>query len=499
MTSDILLGIDLGTTILKAAAFDAATGRLLAHTAARLTIRTAADGTREQNLRDIDRDLVRVVGNLRRRLGRLWRNVVGLGLSAQGGSAILVDRATGRAHTPMQLWNDTRPLGLLPEIAARKSPSYWRRLSYMTQPGAGLARIAWLRRRHPRLFTNNSLYVGAGEYIYFHLTGVWRQDAGSALQVGCYDARRRRIDGEPLHLVGVTEKFVAPMRQDHETHPLSMAGARLLGLPAGIPVAGPYMDHEAGYLSSADVSARPLQCSLGTAWVGNFVTAKAPPPGFNLVLPSPLGRGSLVVRVMSAGNMTQNWALESLIDPDHDKALKQAEAIFDEELLPPDGLVALPWLTQPNFFAPQCVGSGGFFGISTHTTREDLVRATVAGMCFELARIFEAVLAARTCDSVVLGGGASEGRQFRTILAALFQPLPVYRVLDTETAGPRGTLHAFSRKAAQAATRRLRPPAQAVVNRTRKQYELYRELCEVLARSLPGANGVIGHYRRKKP
>ena len=442
---------------------------------------------------------MRVVGNLRRRLGRLWRNVVGLGLSAQGGSAILVDRATGRAHTPMQLWNDTRPLGLLPEIAARKSPSYWRRLSYMTQPGAGLARIAWLRRRHPRLFTNNSLYVGAGEYIYFHLTGVWRQDAGSALQVGCYDARRRRIDGEPLHLVGVTEKFVAPMRQDHETHPLSTAGARLLGLPAGIPVAGPYMDHEAGYLSSADVSARPLQCSLGTAWVGNFVTAKAPPPGFNLVLPSPLGRGSLVVRVMSAGNMTQNWALESLIHPDHAKALKQAEAIFDEELLPPDGLVALPWLTQPNFLAPQCVGSGGFFGISTHTTREDLVRATVAGMCFELARIFEPVLAARICDSVVLGGGASEGRQFRTILAALFQPLPVYRVLDTETAGPRGTLHAFSLKAAQAATRRLRPPAQAVVNRTRKQYELYRELCEVFARGLPGENGVIGHYRRKKP
>jgi sugar (pentulose or hexulose) kinase len=499
MTSDILLGIDLGTSVLKAAAFEARTGRVLAADGVRLPICSDDAGAREQDPRAIDRAFRRLAATLQRRLGRAWSCIAGIGLAAQGGSAILVDRRTGRPLTPMQLWNDTRPLHLLPALAARKPPGYWRRLAFLPEPGAGLARIQWLRRRHPRLFTNNSLYVGAGEYIYFHLTGVWRQDAGSALQVGCYDARRRRIDGEPLHLVGVTEKFVAPMRQDHETHPLSTAGARLLGLPAGIPVAGPYMDHEAGYLSSAGVSARPLQCSLGTAWVGNFVTAKAPPPGFNLVLPSPLGRGSLVVRVMSAGNMTQNWALESLIDPDHAKALKQAEAIFDEELLPPDGLVALPWLTQPNFLAPQCVGSGGFFGISTHTTREDLVRATVAGMCFELARIFEAVLAARTCDSVILGGGASKGRQFRTILAALFQPLPAYRVLDTETAGPRGTLHAFSLKAAQAATRRLRPPAQAVVNRIRKQYELYRELCEVLARSLPGANGVIGHYRRKKP
>ena len=47
----------------------------------------------------------------------------------------------------------------------------------------------------------------------------------------------------------MSSDFVAPLRPGHETAPLSAAGARLLGLTAGIPVAGPYNDHEAGHLA----------------------------------------------------------------------------------------------------------------------------------------------------------------------------------------------------------------------------------------------------------
>ncbi len=291
--SDILLGIDLGTTVLKAAAFDARTGRALADASVRLPVRTAGDGTREQDPAAVGRAVRTVARALQARVGPAWRRVAGVGLSAQGGSAILMDRRTGRALTAMQLWNDTRPLARLAGIAARKPAGYWYRLSWLRQPGAGLARIEWLRERHGRLFHAGNIYGGAGEYLYFKLTGVWRQDAGNALQIGCYDARRGRLDAGPLRLVGLDADFVAPMRRGHETHGLSAGGAALLNLPAGVPVAGPYIDHEAGYLGSAGVSARPLQCSLGTAWVGNYVLRSGSPPatGLNLVLPSPVGPG----------------------------------------------------------------------------------------------------------------------------------------------------------------------------------------------------------------
>lgn len=479
----VLVGIDLGTTLLKAAAVDARTGRLLASSSVRLAVRWGADGTREQDLPVVDAALRRAAGSLRRELGRRWRGVAGVGLAAQGGSAILVDRAGGRAHTPMQLWNDTRPLGLLAEIAARRPAGYWRRLSYQDAPGAGLARMCWLRRRHPGLFGGGNLYVGAGEYVYFRLTGVWRQDAGNALQIGCYDARRHRLAPGPLRLVGADASFVAPLRKGHETHPLSAQGEAVLALPAGLPVAGPYIDHEAAYLAAAGAARRPMLCSLGTAWVGSYVQRRPPPPpgGLNLVLPAPIGRGDLVLRVMRAGTATWDWALAALVDARPGRALARAEAVFRERLLPPAGLVALPWLTRRNPFDPACAGGGGFVGIGPHTTRADLLRAAAAGLCFELAHTVEPAIASGAADGIVLCGGAGRGWYFRALLAALFAPRAVLWLQDDQTAGARGAVHALRTAAGAPRTRRVRRPADLLREKVREAYGRYCRVCEALA------------------
>lgn len=54
MASGVLLGIDLGTTVLKVAAFDGESGRMKAFAARRLSVAASADGKREQDTADID-------------------------------------------------------------------------------------------------------------------------------------------------------------------------------------------------------------------------------------------------------------------------------------------------------------------------------------------------------------------------------------------------------------------------------------------------------------
>ncbi len=476
---DLLLGIDLGTTALKAGVFGAASGRMLAAGTHRLGVRTGDDGAREQAPADVVAGLKRLVSHLRAEIGRPWSHVAGIGLAAQGGSAILCDRQTGAAFTPMQLWNDTRPLSLLADIATRRPSGYWRRLRGIAGPGAGLARIEWLRRRYPSLMSCRSScttrYAGAGEYTFFQLTGVWRQDAGNALQIGCYSVATRALVAGPLETVGVTRDFVAPLRQGHETQPLSANGARLLGLPAGLPVAGPYIDHEAGYLSAAGTADRPLQCSLGTAWVGNFVAKDAPPSswGLDLVLPSPVDARSLILRVMAAGNVAWDWALDTLVSRRRADALMRADAIFAESLLPPDGLVGLPWFTRPNAWDASFAGNGGFLGMNARHTPADLLRALAAGMAFEFAGLFTEVKRPGIVDRVILGGGASQGRGFQQLLAALFAPLPVFVAGDQSLAGARGSIHAFSPRAAQCAVRRIPCPGAALRQRIEAQYRHY--------------------------
>ncbi len=494
----ILIGIDLGTTVLKACAFDQKTGKAVAQASCRLEPDVDNAGKRELDTTQVIRALKRTFAEIRAELGQRWRGVAGLGLAAQGGSCILADRSTGKVRTPMILWNDMRFLPHCREVEARVTTDFWQQLSWRDEPGAGLARILWLRATRPALLKGNVIYAGAGDWLYFMLTGQWRQDAGNALQVGCYNVAKGDLDPAPMALIGADLSLVSPMRKDHETHTLTAAGAKLLGLSPGIPVAGPYMDHEAGYLAgvgAAPEGARPLQFSLGTAWVGNFVlpeTANWTSP-FQLVLPSPAGSGYMVCQPLLTGNVTWDWAWKSLLDPGI--KFSAIDRIFSDSLFPSDGLCALPWLNRPNPLTPDTLGGGSFFGVSATTTREDLMRAMALAMVCETRRVFEEVIAAGQVSVAVLSGGASKGRHFQQLLSTAMHPLPIRMMGDEDTAGPRGALYGLHKPIIRTRSTAL-PRAGAKIQATfDRRYDQYLKLYDRLYAHLPVGGAV--HFTRK--
>ena len=177
------LGIDIGSTALKAAAYDARGGRLLAQTDQRLPLDVDETGRREQDPAALIQALCAAAGSLRHQLGERWTSLRGIGLAAQGGSTVLVNRATGDPLTPMFLWNDTRAFGHFHEIAKTIPASWWRSFSLRDEPGMGLARALWIRDQRPDLFAGNPLCIGAGEHVYFALTGRWLQEALSLIHI----------------------------------------------------------------------------------------------------------------------------------------------------------------------------------------------------------------------------------------------------------------------------------------------------------------------------
>jgi len=395
---------------------------------------------------------------------------------------IIADRDTGNPLTPMTLWNDLRALPEYLKLSASRPPEFWRAFSFRDNPGIGLARIQRLRRTSPGLLHSDNLFAGAGEWLYFQLTGVWRQDAGNAVQIGCYNAQHDVLDEHAAALGGVSLSFFAPLRRGHQTSPLSGAASKRLGLPEGIPVAGPYMDHEAGFLSTAQVSKKPLQCSLGTAWVGNFRLPRNARAGsaFQIVIPSPEGPGRLIVQPLLTGNVTWDWALSQFVSPNHKKALAHQADIFSESLLPAEGLVALPWLNWPNPLNPESMGACSFLGVGPSTTKADLLRAVANGMCHELRRVFGAVKTRRAIDSLVLSGGASKGAHFRDLIAVLFAPLPVFHVVDEDWMGTRGALHAFGAQVSCAHAERVQHSDRVDEDRLRLGHTQYLKAFETL-------------------
>lgn len=445
------IGIDLGTTALKVAVYEAPSGRRVAGEDLPLRVVTEPNGRREQSPALILKCLQKAMRQVGHACGGLNR-VEGIGLASQGGSGIVVERDTGTALTPMTLWNDALALGAYQALVERHPASFWRARTRREAPGMGLARINQLREVSPGLLGEGNLYAGAGDFLFYHLTGVWRQDACHALQTGVYDARKDGITGELAGLAGMTPDFFPPLRRGHEIHPLTSGAAKLLGLREGIPVAGPYMDHEAGFLSAAHVSERPMQCSLGTAWVGNFQLPgklKGYTP-FQLAIPSPAMEGTLVIQPLLTGNVTWNWALEHLVGGSVSSALAMQARLLHAAPLPPAGLTCIPWLNRPHPLEPTLLGGCTFSGLGPGTERSDLLRAVVAGMVYELHRVFEPVAKSAVIDSIVLSGGTSRSPHFQQLIAESFLPLPAYLLEDAGWMGTRGCLHVFHKDVARA-------------------------------------------------
>ncbi len=476
--NDVLIGIDVGTTVLKVCAFDAVSGALLAQASQKLPVKQYPCGGREQNVRAVDRAFSSAMTSVRERLGPRWSAVAGIGLAAQGGSSIIAERRSGKALTPMVLWNDTRAHGHAALIEKRSTPEFWREFTLREGIPHGLARLAWLRERAPELFHDFNIHVGAGEWMFHRLTGLWRQDPGNAIQVGSYNAVTKRLDQAAFDVIDLELSFVASLRTAHECTPLAATAAKRFGLTPGIPVAGPYIDQEAGYLSAVGQTQRPVHCSLGTAWVCNYARpdSEALDSPRQLVLPSVTGVGQLVVLPMRTGNPAWDWVLKTFVEPDAAKARETAIHLFRKHLVPPAGLIAIPRLAQRNPLNPEAFGAGVFWGVSTGTVKDNLVRAVACGMVFELAEALREPLSKGHADAIVIGGGASKADYFCRLTAAMFPDIPVRRQLEEDLAVARGAVYALAPHVACAQTTAVRKPGASDCQALQDAAEHYVQL-----------------------
>ncbi len=73
---------------------------MLAKAVRLLPVQQFEDNGKEQKTGALDRLFREAVNELQKQLGMEWQKVAGIGLAAQGGSAIIADRKTGKTLTP---------------------------------------------------------------------------------------------------------------------------------------------------------------------------------------------------------------------------------------------------------------------------------------------------------------------------------------------------------------------------------------------------------------
>ncbi len=418
----LLIGLDVGTSGLKAVAVDAGDGRVAASALREYPIYTPAPGHAEQAGEDFVRAAYDALGAVAVALGPALPDVRGIGLSGQMHSAMLLDgdrRLVRRAI----LWCDTRTSAECAEITRALGPDGLRRtVRNLALEGFTLPKLLWVRAHEPEVYAKIRHVVMPKDYVALALTGALGTDVSDASGTLAFDPLRRAWSREALDAVGVDPAWFPRARESAEVvGALTREAAEVTGLREGIPVVAGAADNAAAAVGLGVVRAGRGMVSIGTSGVvlahtdALRVDRALRLHAFCAAAPG----ASYAMGVMLSAGASLRWFRDVI-------AKRPYDAITADAARAPrgsGGAVFLPYLMGERTPHNDARARGAFAGLSASTGEAELSRAVLEGITYGLA---DSLALMRAADPPVelrelrITGGGARSAVWRQMLADVF-------------------------------------------------------------------------------
>ncbi len=198
-----VIGADMGTTTIKAVAFDA-TGHEIARAEQTLALTHDEEGAAEQDPIAVYASVSQTIGQAARQAQASGYTVERIGLSAAMHSLLPVDSAN-RPLAAAMTWMDTRARDDARALwDSAEGRDLYARTGTPIHPMAPLPKLLWLRRTRPQLFNAAARFVSLKEWVWRQWFGEWSVDASIASATGLYNLREGGWDRQALELAGIT-------------------------------------------------------------------------------------------------------------------------------------------------------------------------------------------------------------------------------------------------------------------------------------------------------
>ncbi|WP_176014964.1 FGGY-family carbohydrate kinase [Victivallis sp. Marseille-Q1083] len=257
------LGLDIGTTAVKAAVFDPA-GIRCGSALVEYRLETPAPDIVELNpelyWQAAQQAMAAAVGQS----GLAPARIAALAVTGQAETLIGVDR-DGRAVRPAIVWLDNRAKAEAAELERQFGREKLFRLSGQPEmlPAWPAAKILWLRRHEPEAFRRTAKFLMVEDYIAWHLTGQYATCRGLLPSSSYYNLTTGRYAPEMLDFLGITQRQLPTLFDPGQCYgPCRRCNSVIA---AGTPVAAAPFDHIAGALGAGCVMPGTIAASTGSS------------------------------------------------------------------------------------------------------------------------------------------------------------------------------------------------------------------------------------------
>jgi xylulokinase len=489
MTARYVLGIDVGTTALKAVALERERG-IVAQAERPHELLSPAPGWAEED----PESWWKTTGEtIRQLLTTIPANEIGaIGVSGMVPAMVMLD-SSGRSIRPSIQQNDARTIVEVDELRADVDLGEFLRITGGTPNQQNIdTKWRWLKRYEPGVIERTAHLCGSYDFIVYRLTGEFSLEENWAAESGMYDVQQHHWHAPYLEHAGVDPAILPPVRQPIEiVAGISPEVAARTGLRAGTPVVAGSADHVAAALAAGLTQNGDILLKFGGAGDILYCDDRPDPdPHFYFDYHDIPGL-TLINGCMAASGSLVKWFAHELAG-DMSLAALDAEA----ENIPPGagGIIALPYFLgeKTPIFDP--AARGVFAGVMLHHTRAHLYRAILEAVCYGFAHHLALLReVGRPIRRVVAADGGSRSRLWMQIAADVIDH-PV-QVVAGEAASALGSAYVAAMGVGmftdwQDITQFISQgpiylPQEANVERYRSGFELYRDLYRRLQSFLP--------------
>ncbi|MEA4966100.1 MAG: FGGY family carbohydrate kinase [Oscillospiraceae bacterium] len=395
------IGVDLGTTNIKAAVYD---GDL------RLIDRQSMPVSYLRENGFVEFDAARYCADLTALLGRMARGLSGvrqIAFTGQAESLVCVDR-DGNALMNAISWMDERSQAECAELAARFPADECERVTgqQAVLPTWPATKILWLRRNRPDVFQKTAAFLLLKDYIVYKLTGVMAADMSIATFTFYFDIYQKRYWREMLDAVGIPEDRLPPLAEPcTAVGRLTPAMAAAMGLGTDVAVNIGTLDHFAGMIGTGNVSPGGVTLSTGTVMALTAMAAEPAPRNSGIAMHYGfLPDTHVMLPVAESGGVSLEWFRRTCMG---DIGYDEMNRVLLTRALP-GSLLFLPYLVGTNAPEFDRDASGVFFGLRQEHDVYDMAGAVMEGVAYMLRKNCDHIRQKGTEISRIIatGGGA---------------------------------------------------------------------------------------------
>lgn len=413
----LLIGVDLGTTAIKCAAYEE-DGTLAASATREYSLLTPMPNVVEVHPSTYWSEFTAAMHELLGQPGIDAARVVALGISAQGETLIPLSADGAPAYNAI-VWLDGRATDESEELADRFDA--WQFYEVTGQPAMlptwPAAKILWLARHEERTFEQVARFLLIEDYFLWRLTGEYVGE-GSLLTSTCYwDFRTKQWWPEMLEALGIDEsRLPAIVEPGTAVGKLLPAAARELGLPGSTIACTGALDQACGAIGVGTVGPGRFSENTGAA-VALCATIDSARLDPSMRLPCHYhgAPDTYMFHTFTSGGVVLRWFRDRFAEAEravaaslgldaYDLLAQEAETIAAGA----EGLVMIPHLQGAMAPESNANARGAVVGLSLRHGRAHMTRAILESIAFVVRRNIEVLedLNVAVPEIRALGGGA---------------------------------------------------------------------------------------------